>query len=347
MKNKLLTLSIFFAVGLSAQPVLTSSQTPPLNQVFTYGNDSYFGFPDIDEIADFNIDYSEEMYEPEYYVTYLSPDATPDFIPVAGVSFVKQIVGAFGPFSDTSYTAFQVTPTGLYSLANYVGFLGLTVYDEPIMEYPFPLTYLDTFTSVSRYVNELEIEDEIYDSVRYVTQTNKYTEVSGYGSLILPSGAFEVLLLANWVQTTDSVFYKNDDWEFQFESDGFSESYEFIETTNGMPVYTARLEDNSKKPSTIIDVLLDEPLKNKNLELVSTLVFFPNPSEGVFGFSHPKAVRIELFDITGRCVDSRTTSGNGFEWVGNESLTAGYYVVKCTEIESGKLIQSQNLVVAK
>ena len=98
---------------------------------------------------------------------------------------------------------------------NYLG--ELNVYDEPLVEYKFPINFNDTWnseivssTQTEITINSLGIDHAPAYQLMYSSYVN---EVSGYGTLLLPNPndtgviSMEVLLMKMEETRVDSIFY--------------------------------------------------------------------------------------------------------------------------------------------
>jgi hypothetical protein len=210
------------------------------------------------------------------------------------------------------------------------------VQNDPIdYIYEFPLEYQDSFESSS--ASEADIP-----FVGYFQRTlQRSTEVEGFGTLILPSGEFEVLKVKVILNASDSLYLV--DFGTGFRIDQPEETiYQWLAVEHVQPV----LQISQQLGFGYTIDYYDELPTGLDQTEARSLKIFPNPTSDrlFFDSSTNEAVSYELYDLQGVLVESgsisqRTTTNE----LDLQSLSIGVYLLLLKD-KDGQVIRTEKVI---
>jgi hypothetical protein len=210
------------------------------------------------------------------------------------------------------------------------------VQNDPIdYIYEFPLEYEDSFESSS--ASEVDIP-----FVGYFQRTlQRSTEVEGYGTLVLPSGEFEVLKVKVILNASDSLYIV--DFGTGFRIDQPEETiYQWIAEEHVQPVLQI-----SQQLGFGYTIQYYEELSTGLEETVTrSLKIFPNPTSDrlYFNPNHEEAVSYDLYDLQNVLVTSgRLPQNSEIVEVDLKGLSAGVYLLLLND-KDGQVILAEKVL---
>jgi hypothetical protein len=198
----------------------------------------------------------------------------------------------------------------------------------------FPSTYLTTFT------NNFTTDGTFFfgvdpglgftiDSVRQKSIVSKKSNVDAWGSITTPLGTFPSLRYFEVKNHTDSTWIYSTmigGWNFFQETIDSSKQYSWWANGVGFPLVTANLDQASMALKSV-DWLKATPTAGIN-ELASAISVntYPNPAQNEinFGTDASKVSAIQVFDITGRLVQSFAVNADNSR-INTSDLANGEY----------------------
>lgn len=174
---------------------------------------------------------------------------------------------------------------------------------ETIMSFPF--TYMDVLTDTSSF-------EIIMDTIKMVQTTYKTIGADGWGSVITPVGTFNALRLATTKIEQQSLFLLVAGfWVPAFSQTDTSYSYEWWtdNTAFKFPVVTFNWNPDSMQVDGDVEYLeatfVSSGILDKNIDVK----LYPNPSSGIFHIKCDNIRSIEIINISGKLVYSKSFEG--------------------------------------
>ncbi len=250
-------------------------------------------------------------YQCDFYLPTELPDLGADLgIPLDG----------FNNFYQTNGNAYAIAGIGLSAM----GFDLPVTYDDIDEIIPLPLEYGETLSSTAAF--ELDITGVLTYGL---TQTRE-VEVDGWGTLILPSGPYEVLRTRTDLTATDDVLiaqlgepFSIDREQVTYQWWGAGMGFPLLEITEifGLPL-TATYQDLGESNDVVA------------ISLAEGFIPYPNPVQPgeLLHWSHP--TDWELIDGTGRAV----SAGRSDVLMVPPEATAGVYTLRTAGGETARIV---------
>ena len=250
-------------------------------------------------------------YQCDFFLPTEFPDLGADLgIPLDG----------FNNFYQTDGDAYAIAGIGLSAM----GFDLPVTYDDIDEILPLPLEYGATMSSTGAF------ELDITGVLTYGLTQSREVEVDGWGTLILPSGSYEVLRTRTELAATDDVFIEQLGEPFTIDREqvtyqwwGAGMGFPLLEITEifGLPL-TATFQD------------LGESSNVGEVEASGTFTPFPNP------IHHGQQLRWEtpsawiLLDGAGRTV----SSGQSNSLTILDDAPAGVYTLRTEDAKTARIV---------
>lgn len=240
-----------------------------------------------------------------YQCDYFLPTEFPDL----GVDLGIPIDG-FNNFYQTDGDAYTIAGVGLSAM----GFDLPVPYDDIDEIIPLPLEFGAAMTSTAAF------ELDVTGVISYGLVQEREVEVDGWGTLLLPSGSYEVLRTRTYLTATDDVFIEQLGEPFTIDREqvtyqwwGEGMGFPLLEITEifGLPL-TATYQDLSSTNSV------------GSLSVAEAFKPFPNPVSAGERVQWNEPTAWELFDGTGRQI--LTDRSNGF--VVPDGMARGAFVIR-------------------
>jgi hypothetical protein len=196
-------------------------------------------------------------------------------------------------------------------------------YDTPEDYYIFPLNYNDEFSSVSYTSADIP-------TFGYYGQTiDRYTIVDGWGTLILPTGSFNVLRIKTTLNVTDTVYLENYSTGFSIPRPETIE-YKWFASNGKIPQLTVEKSVANTK-ATYQDPYI--PTSRKEVPTTDfDISLLHNPSirkiDLIISSIDHKKVDIEVLSISGSLIYSEQFVAHEKTAYSSPNLKPGLYVVK-------------------
>lgn len=238
---------------------------------------------------------------------------------------------AMDSISDTEkrYLFYQIDATGFYTLGESQDSVGvpsvISRYSPPYLEIKLPLTYLSTWHGSTTYTN-LKYGDTAQESV--------YGAVDGFGWLVVPSAAPQPVLriLLAFQYSSGNDFSRDTTILFltktKYWAEAFGGRIDYIE-----PIGNSNVEMQPTAADALPSFSLQPALTPEKIE-------FTLPADA--------AVRIDVFDVTGRSVrvlhDGIAHAGTNEVAFDTKAMTPGTYFVR---MQSGDRMQVEKMLITR
>lgn len=234
------------------------------------------------------------VFNSPFNSTYQCDFFLPTEFPDLGMDLGIPLEG-FNNFYQSSGDAYSVAGVGLSAM----GFDLPITYDDIDEIIPLPLEYGASMTSTGAFQLELT------GILSYGLDQEREVEVDGWGTLILPSGSYEVLRTRTYLTATDDVFIEQLGEPFTIDREqvtyqwwGAGMGFPLLEITEvfGLPL-TATYQD------------LASTNQVASLPQGSEFLPYPNPVNRGEHIQWETSQPWELFDGTGRRIQSGQSNG--------------------------------------
>ena len=323
MKKSLLIASAFVlgTLGATAQITITTADIAAPIKIIYQANDTLLTNPAI--VGSFGISQTWNMSSLASHtvdtLTFMSASWLPNANFPSSNLIVKQ--GWQNNYIYATNNAGSFTIQGVSATADFGGGpMPINQIDTPseiLMN--FPGTYLSSFTS--NYVNNTNVYlgfdpgfGFVIDSVRLHSHVKKTSLVDAWGTLTTPLGTFNVLRVEETVvrhDTTDAQVPAFGGWVYDVDNSADSTTgYSWWANGVGFPLVSIKLDSLGNVKQT--QWLQATPTAGINEYTNTTEVnVYPNPAQNevMFAVEASKVASIQVFDVTGRMINTYTVSG--------------------------------------
>ena len=346
---KLLSASLLFAVGATAQPVLNSSDFSTANEDYVFST-----------LVDLTLDYSSTGANYTWDFSTLSPTGQrwQSNKPVSQAGQLSQIY--FGAFGAAAYKAnyfneavdlplaqltasFPVSIDGISLFTkntatsiNSVGYevvisgQGVGVKSDTIEHrYELPLEYGDSYTS--RGYTDLDM-NPFYDG-HWIQHRGRTSNVDGWGSVTTPWGTFNALRIHHIIQEVDSFYLSvNGTGTWIPVPVPVSHIYEWRSLDDKEPVMTIKTSEVASN-EVITGVEYRDNYNGLGVENKSiSVVTYPNPATNNVTFTlDARGTYLSLIDMKGQVVFQKTMNGTTGNIDMTTFATGSYHLVVNTD----------------
>lgn len=240
-------------------------------------------------------------YQCDFYLPTEFPDLGIDLgIPIEG----------FNNFYQTDGDAYTIAGVGLSAM----GFDLPVPYDDIDEMLPLPLTYGATLSSTAAF------ELDVTGVLSYGLDQQREVEADGWGTLILPSGSYEVLRTVTNLTATDDVFIEQLGEPFTIDREQVT--YQWWAADMGYPL----LEITEVFGLPLTATFQDLETNNSVAETTASteLSAYPNPVRRGESLRWNDVETWSLFDGTGRTV----ANGRGSDCVIPGGIATGSYTLR-------------------
>lgn len=250
------------------------------------------------------------VFNSPFNSTYQCDFFLPTEFPDLGVDLGIPIEG-FNNFYQTDGNAYTIAGVGLSAM----GFDLPVPYDDIDEMLPLPLTYGDTLSSTAAF------ELDVTGVLSYGLDQQREVEADGWGTLILPSGSYDVLRTRTNLTATDDVFIEQlgepftiDREQITYQWWGAGMGYPLLEITEifGLPL-TATFQDLGSSNNSVAETAAS-----------TEFTAYPNPVRRGEQLRWKDLEPWSLYDGTGRTV----ASGRGSACSIPAGIAAGSYTLR-------------------
>ena len=250
------------------------------------------------------------VFNSPFNSTYQCDFFLPTEFPDLGVDMGIPIEG-FNNFYQTDGDAYTIAGVGLSAM----GFDLPVPYDDIDEMLPLPLTYGSTLSSTAAF------ELDVTGVLSYGLDQQREVEADGWGTLLLPSGSYDVLRTRTFLTATDDVFIEQLGEPFSIDREqvtyqwwGAGMGYPLLEITEifGLPL-TATFQDLGSTNNSVAE-------STTSTEFTA----YPNPVRRGEPLHWNDEATFSLFDGSGRTV----ASGKGKECPIPVGLATGRYTLQ-------------------
>jgi hypothetical protein len=259
------------------------------------------------------------VFNSPFNSTYQCDFFLPTEFPDLGVDLGIPLDG-FNNFYQTNGDAYAIAGIGLSAM----GFDLPVTYDDIDEMIPLPLEYGETMSSTAAF------ELDVTGVLTYGLTQSRDVEVDGWGTLVLPSGSYEVLRTRTELVATDDVFIEQLGEPFTIDREqvtyqwwGAGMGFPLLEITEifGLPL-TATFQD------------LGESSNVSEANKAEAFTPFPNPIRQGQLLQWTKQSAWTLFDGTGRAV----LSGRSKALTVSDDASPGVYTLRTAEGQSARIV---------
>ncbi len=306
IKNLLILGITLVPLNSFLQPIITADNIRPLlNEGFSHSNFDWDG-EEVIVGEDVNWDYSsvEATSTSENIVVPLSDSPYDTFYDSTNVCYSSNegVNFSYNYWNEDEAIYKGSSTTGSY----------YSIFENPKLVWTFPFSYDSSFTDTFSSIVSADFD---YEEVGDVTST-----AIGYGTLAIPSGTYDNVLLVKQVANYEV-----------FEDEVMFDSYTMTTFTFFKPgTHTALLSLNSDSEGHIsAGSYFENELTSLNeINNTSEISLFPNPSQDQINFNFRNVENIEsikIFTTTGKLVFETTAQ---IQQLDISSFNAGFYIVQ-------------------
>ncbi len=179
-------------------------------------------------------------------------------------------------------------------------------YDNPEVYYQFPVTYEDSYSSIS-------FAEASIPTIGYYGQTvSRSSEVDGWGTLILPSGTYDAIRIKSVVNITDTLFVEQYSMGFPFSR---PETIEYRWLTPGCKIPQLQIDvTNMATTATFQDPWVATGNNELLLGNKPAIQVWPNPAKGNLNISYSDSEksdsRLKILTLGGKTVYSQNINNS-------------------------------------
>ncbi len=257
------------------------------------------------------------VFNSPFNSTYQCDFFLPTEFPDLGMDFGIPLDG-FNNFYQTDGDAYAIAGVGLSAM----GFDLPVTYDDIDEIIPLPMEYGATLTSTAAFQLDLT------GILSYGLDQEREVEVDGWGTLILPSGSYDVLRTRTYLTATDDVFIEQLGEPFSIDREQVT--YQWWGTDMGFPLLEITEIFGLPLTATYQDLTSSNGVST--LTEQAALLPFPNPVNRGESVQWNESLVWELYDGTGRLVLAGQSSG----FVVPTQLVPGAYALR---VRGGSAVQ--------
>jgi len=254
--------------------------------------------------------------------------------------------------ADSTYTYYDVSSSyvygiGLSSTSVMAGFINSVHYDFPTREFRFPLTYLDTIQTRRSFQiggSGADFGDPSIDSIRVSFEEEVVKEADAYGSIIIPSGSYNVLRIKESGTSISNFEIKLPFIGWQAVGGDTSDVLSFSFQADGILPPVLTLTMNPEGDNTVTYAQAYKSVSTGIKENANNSVkIYPNPVSDLLTIAkttNGKAI-IQVYDITGKLMETRQLN-NVVEQISVAHLSQGIYILNM--IDANGSIKTERLI---
>lgn len=364
MKKILTLLSLYLFIGpVSAQITITLNDLPDIGNTFWQASDST-GAPALTgsltggAAQNWNFaggweigDSTKITFAP---TTSVSNSISSQF-PSANMAF-DQVADSTAIFFLRNASGLQIAGNFLYGTIDVQGLQiknVATVFTEPEMLVPVPMTYNDnaTYNSHSRTTVNANIPPIGTVTIYQNQRRTKVFNCIGYGSLTTPSGTYPNTLMGKYSITSyDTTFTPNPILGPQINSDTIGYSTNYIWVTND-PNQTILLDITADSAGVVMEsasyAFKSATANHPDYMSLSNVAFYPVPTTGLVKIESPQVLTtcsLKLFNLSGEEIPEFETNFSGNTTLDLSNLNNGVYIL---ELRSGDFVRTGKITVSK
>jgi len=340
MKCKLtfVLIAILFALRISAQPAIDSTDMPAPSDILT--RTVVNNLDTINYIlSDSNYIWDFSMINGNTFIgdTFISVISTP-FTYIA--TFNNPLDKEHKATVAARQPAFQSAPgvqirdmynfyKAAYTYYGQVGFgaevNGIPIpvkYDHADTIYKFPLLFGNVDSSMSQYA--INIPNLGYNAER----KHRVNYIDGWGTLYVPGDTFEVVRVRSELQIFDSIYIDSIGFGIGFNRQ--ETEYKWLSTESELPVFQVTVRQGGMGGGSVDGWFADHRDFSGIQETAdhATLRIFPNPASDILFLNdlNSEPMNWEILDVSGRLVESGRYDPT--QGINIEKLIGGVYVLK-------------------
>lgn len=323
----------FTTLVVNAQPVLTSSSSPIIGDIFDGVVADTNGWNPGPSGANVIWDFSSLVTKTSGVAKYVSPSSTPYASQFTNSNLSLDQTTDFS-YYDSQDNAWYITGTGSSTL--------VVSYTDKQLFCSFPFTYLDSLTDIARGTYAGSYYGYAFTAIRSI---NAQTKADGYGTLKLPGNIIydNVLRLKAVSKATDTITIYGID---QISTMDYTEYYWCVPGIRPWMLYMSKAVSKSGvttksityMTTSIITDNFDNNFSNNNIQI------FPNPAAHYVTIDTKDLTQgtIDIFNQTGALV-KRMDYSSGSTQISTEQLDNGIYMLK---MYNDSMVKTSKLIIA-